>query len=242
MGVEQWAELRREHFVRGVAIKELARRTGLSRNTIRAALRSAQPPRYRRESAGSKLDPFKPEIHRLLGEEEAITGQRIRELIAPLGFDGGKTIVDDYLREVRPRYLPRPRTFQRTLYRPGEMLRPTRARGRPRRWTRSIGIYKRRCSFDKRASLLAPSSRLAQDDEQAPCSRRPLSTDAAAGWAPIARRRTPAARPTQQRAVVPSGAPGLLLCQSRGLPCAPGRRPERAWADAREGRASYPEF
>jgi lambda repressor-like predicted transcriptional regulator len=40
VGVEQWAELRREHFVRGVSIKELARRTRLSRNTVRAALRS----------------------------------------------------------------------------------------------------------------------------------------------------------------------------------------------------------
>ncbi len=33
VGVEQWAELRREHFVRGVSIKELVRRSGLSRNT-----------------------------------------------------------------------------------------------------------------------------------------------------------------------------------------------------------------
>ena len=33
-------------------------------------------------------------------------GQRVRELIAPLGFDGGKTIVDDYLREVRPLFDP----------------------------------------------------------------------------------------------------------------------------------------
>ena len=48
-------------------------------------------------------------------------GQRVRELIAPLGFDGGKTIVDDYLREVRPLFLPPPRTFQRTVYRPGEV-------------------------------------------------------------------------------------------------------------------------
>jgi hypothetical protein len=39
-------------------------------------------------------------------------------LIAPLGFDGGKTIVDDYLREVRALFDP-PRTFQRTIYRPG---------------------------------------------------------------------------------------------------------------------------
>jgi hypothetical protein len=44
LDVEQWAELRREHFVRGVAIKELVRRTGLSRNTIKRALRSEEPP------------------------------------------------------------------------------------------------------------------------------------------------------------------------------------------------------
>ena len=45
---------------------------------------------------------------------------RVRELIEPLGFAGGKTIVDDYLRELRPLFLA-PRTFQRTVYRPGEI-------------------------------------------------------------------------------------------------------------------------
>ena len=121
VGVEQWAELRREHFVRGVSIKELARRFGIDRNTVRRALRSEEPPVYRRAPAGSKLDAFKPEIHKLLGEDAAMPGQRIRELIEPLGFDGGKTIVDDYLREVRPLFAPPPRTFQRTVYRPGEI-------------------------------------------------------------------------------------------------------------------------
>jgi transposase len=120
VGVEKWAELRREHFVRGVSIKELARRTGLSRNTVRAALRSAVAPRYSRAPAGSKLDPFKDEIHALLKRDPELPGQRVRELIAPLGFDGGKTIVDDYLREVRPLFAS-PRTFQRTVYRPGEI-------------------------------------------------------------------------------------------------------------------------
>jgi transposase len=121
VGVEQWAELRREHFVRGVSIKELVRRTGLSRNTVRAALRSPAPPKYARVAVGSKLDPFKDEIHELLRRDPRLPGQRIRELIAPLGFVGGKTIVDDYLREVRPLFLPAPRTFQRTIYRPGEV-------------------------------------------------------------------------------------------------------------------------
>jgi transposase len=50
-----------------------------------------------------------------------LPGQRIRELIEPLGFEGAKTIVDDYLREVRPLFVPAPRTFRRTVYRPGEI-------------------------------------------------------------------------------------------------------------------------
>ncbi len=121
LDVERWAELRREHFVRGVSIKELARRFGVDRNTVRRALRSDRPPAYSRASGPSKLDPFKDEIHRLLRGDPRLPGVRVRELIEPLGFDGGKTIVDDYLREVRPLFCPPPRTFQRTVYRPGEI-------------------------------------------------------------------------------------------------------------------------
>jgi hypothetical protein len=120
LDVERWAELRREHFVRGVGIKELARRHGIDRNTVRRALRSEKPPHYEREPRPSKIDPFKEEIHRLLREDPKLPGVRIRELIEPLGFDGQKTIVDDYLREVRPLFAPK-RTFQRTVYRPGEV-------------------------------------------------------------------------------------------------------------------------
>jgi transposase len=120
LDVERWAELRREHFVRGVSIGELVRRTGLARNTVRTALRSETPPRYERTVRLSRLDPFKDEIHRLLAADPRLPGVRVRELIEPLGFDGGKSIVDDYLREARPLFL-RPRTHQRTVYRPGEV-------------------------------------------------------------------------------------------------------------------------
>jgi transposase len=120
LDVERWAELRREHFVRGVPIKELVRRTGLARNTVRSALRADEPPAFRLPERSSKLEPFRDEIHRLLSEDPKLPGVRVRELIEPLGFDGGKTIVDDYLREIRPIF-NRPRTHQRTVYRPGEI-------------------------------------------------------------------------------------------------------------------------
>jgi len=118
--VEQWAEVRRLHFVGGLSIREIHRRTGLHRDTIRRALGSGGPPVYRRAPAGSKLDPFKDEVHALLRGDAEMSGQRVRELIAPLGFCGGKTIVDDYLREIRPFFVT-PRTYQRTVYRPGEI-------------------------------------------------------------------------------------------------------------------------
>jgi len=108
--VERWAELRREHFVRGISIKELARRTGLARNTIRMALRTEAPPVYRRATSASKLDPRKEEIHALLCADPRLPAVRIRELIEPLGYAGAQTIVNDDLREVRPLFA-RKRTF-----------------------------------------------------------------------------------------------------------------------------------
>jgi transposase len=119
--VEQWAELRRLHFVKGLSIKEMQRRTGLHRQTIRRALRSAQAPRYERPPRPSKLDPFREEIQRLLREEPRLPGTRMRELLQEIGYEGGKSILDDYLRELRPLFLPRPRTYQRTHYRPGAL-------------------------------------------------------------------------------------------------------------------------
>lgn len=101
--------------------REIHRRTGIHRDTIRRALDSLEPPSYGpRPRRASKLDLYVAEVERLLDGEPTLSGVRIREEIAKLGYDGGKTIVDDLLRELRPRYL-RPRTFQRTSYRRGEL-------------------------------------------------------------------------------------------------------------------------
>jgi transposase len=121
VGVEQWAEIRCLYFVKRLSIKEIVRRMGHGRNTTRRALRAAEAPRYRRRPRPSKLDPFRAEVHRLLRSDPRLPGKRVRELLEEQGYVGGKTILDDYLREVRPLFLPRPRTFQRTSYRPGAL-------------------------------------------------------------------------------------------------------------------------
>jgi len=121
IGVEEWAVVRRMHRVERLSIREISRRTGLHRLTIRRALASEVPPRYQRPRVPSKLDPFKPWIEEQLQADSRIPSQRLRELAEELGYEGGRSIFDDYVREVRPRFLVR-RTFQRTIYRPGELV------------------------------------------------------------------------------------------------------------------------
>ena len=121
VGVEQWAEVRRMRRVEGVSEREISRRTGLHRNTVKRLLAAPMPPRYQRRPAGSKLDPFKDWICEQLAVEPRIQSQRLRELATEIGYVGGKSIFDDFVREVRPRFLVA-RTFQRTVYRPGELI------------------------------------------------------------------------------------------------------------------------
>jgi transposase len=121
VGVEQWAEIRRLYFVEKRSKRAIHRLTGLHRDTITRALASEAPPRYERAPAGSKLDPFKEWICEQLRVEPTLQSQRLRELASELGYSGGKTIFDDYVREVRPQFQAR-RTFQRTVYRPGELV------------------------------------------------------------------------------------------------------------------------
>jgi transposase len=121
VGVERWAEIRRMYRVERLSVREISRRTGLHRKTIRRALAAETPPRYARASVGSKLDPFKEWICDQLQMDPEIQSLRLREMAVELGYEGGKTIFDDYVRDVRPRFA-RPRTFQRTIYRPGELV------------------------------------------------------------------------------------------------------------------------
>jgi transposase len=119
--VEQWAEVRRMKRVEGLSAREISRRTGLARDTVLRLLMAGAPPRYSRARAESILDPFKSWICEQLQADPKVPSQRLRELAAEIGYAGGKTIFDAYVREVRPRFLVK-RTFQRTIYRPAELV------------------------------------------------------------------------------------------------------------------------
>ena len=103
VGVQQWAEIRRLVLVEGRSRREVALRLGLARDTVAKAVRSETPPKYSRMPAGSKLDPFREWICEQLREDPMIQSQRLREMASELGYAGGKTVFDDFVREARPR-------------------------------------------------------------------------------------------------------------------------------------------
>jgi transposase len=77
VGVEQWAEIRRMQSWPGCRSRRWRGAPAAIANTVRRALRAKAAPRYERRPAPSKLDPFKEEIHRLLGEDAKLPGQRM---------------------------------------------------------------------------------------------------------------------------------------------------------------------
>ncbi len=117
VGVEQWAEIKRLVLIERRSKRQVAQSLGLARATVARALLSDAPPRYVRARAGSKLDPFKAWICEQSRADPVIQSLRLREMATELGYVGGKSIVDDYVCEVRPRFQVC-RTFQRTIYRP----------------------------------------------------------------------------------------------------------------------------
>jgi hypothetical protein len=67
------------------------------------------------------VDPFKDWICDQLKADPTVTAQRLREDAIELGYPGGRTVFDEYVREARPRLLTK-RTFQRTVYLPAELI------------------------------------------------------------------------------------------------------------------------
>ena len=102
-------KIRRMFYRDGLNQSEISRRTSLSRNTIREWLKRPEgaEPKYRREPRPGKLTPFEGRLIRLL-ETDARRPKRDRRTARALhaelkkqGFDGGYTLVSDFVRDWR---------------------------------------------------------------------------------------------------------------------------------------------
>ncbi|KAA9164044.1 IS21 family transposase [Amycolatopsis acidicola] len=117
LNVEDWAEIRRLHRAEGMAIRAIARRLGISKNTVKKALASHEPPRYERAAKGSIVDAVEPQIRALLSEFPEMPSTVIMERI---GWERGKTVFFERVQQLRPLFTPAD-PASRTEYQPGEL-------------------------------------------------------------------------------------------------------------------------
>ena len=105
--MDLYLKVRRAHFQDGMSGRQIARDFGISRDSVSKMLAYSEPPGYRRTAVikRPKLDAYADQIDQWLAEDKGRprkqrhTAKRIFvRLRDECGFDGGYTIVKDYVR------------------------------------------------------------------------------------------------------------------------------------------------
>jgi transposase len=98
---DQINDLHHLYWVEHWPIRKIEQHLGMSWRTIKKYLEApAQTPAAR--SRTSKLDPFKPTIAELLEKDARASAAVIEQRLRPLGYNGGHSILRDYIHQVRP--------------------------------------------------------------------------------------------------------------------------------------------
>ena len=109
--MEAWTTIRYLH-AQGQSIRAIGRELGVSRNTVRNALRGEAPPRYSRpKRPNAKLAPYLQQIEEMRVSKKFI-GTRILRELRSLGYDGSRSALYDHLRSLKDQVID-PRVTER---------------------------------------------------------------------------------------------------------------------------------
>jgi transposase len=97
---EEWMDIKDLHR-QGLSIRQIAKRTGNSRNTVRSVLREKAPAAFQAPERASKLDPYKPYLKDRLAHFP-LSAPRLLEEIRPMGYTGSVDVLRRYLATLRP--------------------------------------------------------------------------------------------------------------------------------------------
>ena len=118
-GPKTIAEIHRMTHEQKLSDREIARHLHICRQTVRKYLDNPFVKPVVRKPRSSKLDLFKPVIRELLEQWPRASSVVIRQRIQPLGYTGGKSILQEYIATVRNIQDP-PRAYMRIESSPGD--------------------------------------------------------------------------------------------------------------------------
>jgi transposase len=107
--MEMLGKVRRMHYREGLSRSQIARRTGLSRNTVKKWLKAAEgvAPRYHRVKVPGKLARFQEVLLQALQADarrpkrERRTARALHGELKVQGYTGGYTVLTDFIRDWR---------------------------------------------------------------------------------------------------------------------------------------------
>jgi len=146
--MELLSVIRRWHYRDHFSIREISRRTGLSRNTVRKYLRSdTVEPKFNIPDRPSKLDPYADKLSQMLRQEagksrkQKRTTKQLHADLAALGYDGSYNRVAAFARDWKAARQQEQKTCGRGVFVPLAFLY---RRGVPVRLVRGLGGHWRR--------------------------------------------------------------------------------------------------
>ena len=121
LSVEIQAEIMTQYFTEKRSVRSIARELEVSRRTVRRIVerRSIVQERVTGPRA-SIVDPFKDEIKRILDKEPNCAAKAIFDRARSLGYSGGITALQQYVRKVRQVPVKSREAFLRLTFEPGE--------------------------------------------------------------------------------------------------------------------------
>jgi len=85
--------------VQGMGVKRIAKKLGISKNTVRKYLRSTDPPEAKVREYEKMLDSYEGNIKEMLSK--GYIGTRIFAELRKMGYEGSLSTVHQYIREVK---------------------------------------------------------------------------------------------------------------------------------------------
>ncbi len=118
INLQDWGAIRHAHLAEGESIRSIAKRLGISRDTVSKMVNSDGPPKYVRKQTANSFSSYEERIRHLLSQNPYIPATVIAERI---GWTGSISWFRKNVARLRPQYMPAD-PADRLIYEPGEQM------------------------------------------------------------------------------------------------------------------------